>query len=88
MIEKIDINKIQDFLGKTPSMQPNAAGVPGTNADASLQIEYASLIEKTLETAQTDEEAVRKAQELLQSGQLENPENIRQAAENILRFGI
>jgi len=54
----------------------------------SLQLDYASFIDKATKTTQTDTNAVERAQELLLSGQLESSQNTREAAENILKFGI
>jgi hypothetical protein len=89
MIEKIDPNKIQDFREKSPSVQPNPAGhLPNNDGDVSVQVEHASLIDKAMEVPQTDTSAIQRARELLQSGQLETPKNIREAAENIIKFGI
>jgi hypothetical protein len=89
MIEKIDPNKIQDFLEKSPPMQPNPAGhLPNKDGDVSVQVDYASLIDKAMQVPQTDTSAVQRARELLQSGQLETLKNIREAAENIIKFGV
>ena len=89
MIEKIDANQIPDILEKSPSKQPDSAKTPPNNGvDASLQVNYASLIEKANQASQTDSEAVQRAQELLLSDQLESPENTRAAAEDIIMFGI
>jgi hypothetical protein len=56
--------------------------------DASLQVTYDSLIEKAKEMPRQEADAVERARRLLLSGQLESPENIRAAAENIAKFGI
>jgi len=89
MIEKIDTSQIRELLEKSSSRQPNSAGeLPNNGADVSLHLNYASLIDKATQTYQMDTKAVQRAQELLLSGQLENPENIRAAAESILGFGI
>lgn len=89
MIEKIDTSQIQELLEKSSPRQPNAAADPPNNdADASLQLDYASFIDEAVRTPQTDTEAVQQAQELLMTGQLESPQNIRAAAENILKFDI
>lgn len=89
MIEKIEPNKIQDFLEKSPSVQPNPTGhLPNNDGDVSVQVEHASLIDKAMEVPQTDTSAIQRAREILQSGQLETPKNIREAAENIIKFGI
>jgi coenzyme F420-reducing hydrogenase gamma subunit len=89
MIEKIDSNKIQDFLEKAASAQPNPAGnIPNKEADVSVQVDYAVLIDKAMQVPETDAAAVERARQLLQAGRLETIENIREAAENIVKFGI
>ncbi len=89
MIEKIDTSQIQDIVGKLSPKQPDSPKAPVDNsADASLQADYASLISRATQIPEADTKIVRKAQELLQSGQLESPENIREAAENIIKHGI
>jgi len=89
MIEKIDTNQIQDLLGKLSSEQPDPAkALQNNDVDVSLQVDYASFISEAAQVPQADTEAVRRARELLLSGQLESPENIRAAAEDIAEFGI
>lgn len=56
--------------------------------DDSLQIRFDSLIEKAKQPPEPDNTAVQRARELLLSGQLDTPDNIRQAAENIAKLGI
>ncbi len=89
MIDEVDTNQIRDFLEKSSSRPPNSAGaLPNNDADVSVEVNYASLIDNAVQSPQTDTQAVQRAQELLLSGQLENPENVREAAENIVNFGI
>ena len=88
MIEKINNSQIQGFLDKSLKQTDVVKQAPKNNVDASLQADYASLIDKAMQTQESDASAVQKAKELLLSGQLDNPENIRQAAENIIKFGI
>lgn len=89
MIEKIDPNQIQGFLEKSSSRQPDSANaIPDKDVDISLQVDYAPLINKAMQIPQADAQAVQRAQELLLSGRLESPENIRAAAENIISFGV
>jgi hypothetical protein len=91
MIDKININQIPDprRAGDGSSDQPNRLKqVADDKADATLQIDYARLIEQAIQSRETDTDAVQKAKELLQSGQLDNPANIRQAAANIIKFGV
>jgi len=88
MIEKIDTNQPL-IKSEASSKQPDpATALPNNGEDASLQVNYASLINEAAQIPQTDTEAVQRAQELLMSGQLESPENIRAAAENIAESGI
>jgi hypothetical protein len=89
MIEKVDNNQFPNFLEKPSARMPkSAAEVAGNDADVSVQVDYASFIDAALQTPKTDSQAIEKARRLLLSGQLESPENIRQAAENIITFGI
>ena len=103
MIGKIDNNQIRELLKELSSKQLNSGsavpnndtGVPQTRKDAfggptdvSVQVNYASLIDQAMQASQTDADAVRAARELLLSGRLESPKNMRAAAENILKFGI
>ena len=89
MIEKVDTNQIQNFLEKTPSKLPGSTpAVSGNDADVSVQVDYASFIDAAMQAPKTDSQAIEKARQLLLSGQLESPENIKQAAENIITFGI
>jgi hypothetical protein len=89
MIEKIETSQIQDFLEKSSPKPPNSAGASfDDSVGASLRVNYASLIDKAIKTPEADAKAVKRAQELLLSGQLDSPENIREAAKNIIKFGI
>ena len=86
---KIDTNQIQNLLEQPSLSQPGSTkALPNNGADASLQVDFASLIDQANQTPQEDTEAVQRAQELLLSGQLDSPENIQAAAENIINFGI
>ena len=89
MIDEVDTNQNRDFLEKSSSRQPNSArALPNDDADVSVQVNYASLIDNAMQSPPTDTQAVQRARELLLSGQLESPENVREAAENIVNFGI
>ncbi len=89
MIEKVDTNQIQSFLAKSSSRLPNtAAALTGNNADVTVQVDYASFIDSAMKIPQTDSQVIEQAKALLLSGQLESPENIKKAAENIITFGI
>ena len=89
MINKIDANQIRETLEKSAAQLPDtSAAKVNTRTDASLQTDFASLIENAAQPPQTDEQAVMRAKELLASGQLETPENITAAARKIVEFGI
>jgi len=89
MIDKININQIPEHFDG-PSAGKRTPPKPPVNdqADATLQIDFGRLIEQATKMPPAETDAVQKASELLQSGQLDNPANIREAAENILKFGI
>ena len=88
MIDPVNANQIQDLFAK-PSKATNPTETsPNNGADATLEIDYDSLIKEVTQIPQTDAQAVQQAKELLASGELENPQNIRQAAENIVDLGI
>ena len=75
--------------GLEPSKKADPAGPePTDTSDATVRSEYASIINKALETEELDLQAVREAQEALDAGLIDTPENVREAADNILRYGI
>ncbi len=89
MIENIKNNHVTQMLGLTPPARNDAASQSsGSDPDATLQVDFADMVSRAMQTAQADADAVTKAKDLLQSGRLLTPENIRSAAENILMFGI
>jgi hypothetical protein len=91
MIDNVNINASQvgPTLGKTSLSSPDAANKPAPgDTDATLQVNFADLINQAKESATTDTNAVEEAKELLLSGQLTSPENVCSAAEDILCFGI
>ena len=88
MIEKLDASQSL-FDSGVPSGQPNSArALPNKDEDVSVHVNYASLIEKAVQEPENAAQRVHKARELLLSGKLESPENIGQAAENIVKYGI
>ena len=89
MIDKIQNNQLRDIMEQSAAQQPDPVKAPSSDqADASVQVDYAALLEMAKQVPQTDDQAVQKAQELLLSGQLESTENIQTAAENIAQLGI
>jgi len=89
MINNIDVHRIQDLLPKPVEKKDRdrqASDVP--SVDASLNVEYGNLIADALHFPQADEHTVERARELIASGQLDTPENIRTAAANIIQLGV
>lgn len=91
MINNIDTSQMQHIPGKPPFQQPDPAKTPSVdNAEVSIQLGFDSLVQQTMEIseAKADADAVQEARRLLQSGRLDTPQNVRAAAEDILKFGI
>jgi hypothetical protein len=89
MINNIHNNQVTSTVGS--SGLPHAEAVnrrPSEQSDAAAQVDFADLINQAMQATQAEADAVQKARELLQSGRLTSPENIRSAAENIITFGI
>jgi hypothetical protein len=89
MIGKIQANQLRELLQALSSGQPNSGNpVQDNDADVSVQVNHNSLIEMAMQTPQADDDAIATARELLLSGKLESTKNCREAAENIIKFGI
>lgn len=89
MIEKIKNNQAQDILKEASLKQSEPSkGSASNQADASLQVSHDSLIEQAKQIPTEDAGVVQQARQLLLSGQLDTPENIKVAAEAIVKFGI
>ena len=89
MINKINNNQVPELLKEAFAKQSNCLRPSADdNADVLLQVSYGPLVEKAQNAPLEDAKAVERARQLLLSGQLDSPENIRKAAENILKFGI
>jgi len=89
MIDNIHNNQVAHAMGSSAFPHADAANRRlCEESDATLQVNFADLINQAIQAAETDADAVQKARELLQSGRLTSPENIRSAAENIVTFGI
>ena len=89
MIEQIGTNN-QPFIESGSSTgQPNTpAAIRGNDVDASIQVDYAALVDMAMQPPQTDDQRVQQAKELLLSGGLDSEEIIKGAIENILMYGI
>ena len=89
MIEKINNNQINNIVGRTSSdPETTTTNSTGSEVDALVQVNHDGLIEQASQLPQSDPNAVELARELLASGELESDENLRAAAENIIKFGI
>jgi hypothetical protein len=88
MIDKIDNNQPLIEPGPASGSANQPRPLPKTGDDVSVQVDYASLIEQALQTPQDEALRIQQARELLLSGELESPQRIREAAENILKFGV
>jgi hypothetical protein len=89
MIDKIGTNN-QPLIesGSSTSQPNNPRALRGSDVDVSIQVNYASLVEKAMQPPKTDDQRVQQAREQLLSGKLQSKENIRMAAKNILKYGI
>ena len=89
MIPKINANQIREILEKAAGQQPESPKAPVKNQpDASLHVNYASLIESAGQIPENDAAAVQRAQQLLSSGRLGSAKNIMAAAKHIMTYGI
>jgi hypothetical protein len=89
MIDNIQNNQITQAMGMNALPHPEAPSRPAADgSDATLQVSFADLIRQAIQASETETDAVQKAKELLQSGQLTTPQNIRSAAANMVEFGI
>lgn len=89
MIGKIQANQIRELLEALSSGPPNPdSAIPNNDADVSVQVNHASLIKQAIQASEAQDDVVGEARKLLRSGKLESPENIREAADNIVTFGI
>jgi hypothetical protein len=88
MIDKININPIRFDDSSSGEARPRQAGPVSQQGDATLQVNFDRLMEQAKTLPADDTEIVHRAQELLRSGQLDNPANIKEAAENIVKFGV
>jgi hypothetical protein len=88
MIDKIESNQplIESGISSKQLNTNNTA--PKNNLDASVHVDYASLINMAMQLPQSDPQHVEKAHDALLSGQLDTTENTYKAAENIVKYGI
>jgi hypothetical protein len=89
MIDNVHNNQITQAMGRNTLPHTDVANKPAADSsDATLQADFADLINRAIQASETETDAVRRARALLESGQLTSLENIRSAAENIVGLGI
>jgi hypothetical protein len=89
MIDKIGSNDQPLIESGSSTGQPNPPGaLQGNDVDVSIQVNYASLVDKAMQPPKTDDKLIQQARELLLSGKLESEDIIEGAAENIFKYGI
>ena len=89
MIEQIGSNNQPLIESGSSTGQPNTPGaLRGNDVDVSIQVNYASLVDKAIQPPKTDDQRVQQAREILLSGKLDSIETIKEAAENILKYGV
>ena len=89
MIDKIGSNDQPLIESGSSTGQPNPPGaLRGNDVDVSIQVNYASLVDKAMQPPKTDDQRVRQALELFLSGKLESEEIIDGAVKNLLEYGI
>jgi hypothetical protein len=89
MIDKIAANNQPLIESGSSAGQPSRSRGPGDNdVDVSVEVNYASLVDKAMQPPKTDDQAIREARQLLSSGRLDNMDIIGEAAENIFKYGI
>jgi hypothetical protein len=89
MIDKIVTNNQPLIESGSSTGQPNnPRAFRGSDVDVSVQVNYASLVDKAMQPPKTDDQRVQQARELLKSGELLSKERAREAAENLLKYGI
>ncbi len=89
MIDNVHNSQIAQAMGRNTVPHTDATNKTAADRlDATLQADFADLINQATQASETEKDAVQRARALLQSGQLTSLENIRSAAENIITFGI
>ena len=88
MINKINNNEINNTVKQVSQQQQKRSGDSVNSADTQIDVRYDQMIEKATRPIQPDRSKIEQAKILLASNQLDNPENIRKAAENMINNGI
>jgi len=89
MINHINTSLVQGTAAKaTQKKGQGERSKKSAEPDATLQIRYAPMIAKAIGTPAVDADAVKAAQQMLASGELDRPETIREAAQNLIDYGL
>ena len=89
MIDKIGTDRIRDMAEQSAPRQPEASTpLAESQIDASLHVDYASLVEKALQIPEINTSAVEEARLQLLSGNLDTLDSAKEAARNMLEYGI
>ena len=92
MLDKIDITQITGMKAEPGTNPRNSDRITpeakNNQEDVSLHTEYSGLIKEGLNTTETNPQAVEQAQKLMAEGLLDTPENIAEAAINMLNYGM
>lgn len=62
--------------------------VPEHNADVSVRVDHANLMKMAIQIPQSDSLDLDSVRQALLSGELESPDNIFEAAQNLYNFGV
>lgn len=87
MINNVNSSNIAGVNAKDIQQRPSGKPARGEESDVTVQVQYDSLVSQAVDS-DVDAQAVEKAKEIIDSGQLDTPENIREAATNIVQYGV
>ena len=89
MIEQIGTNNKPLIESGSSTGRPiPPGGHRGNGVDVSIQVNYASLVDKAMQTPDADDRKVQQARELLLKDKLDSEEIIKGAIESLLKYGI
>ena len=88
MIDKINNNPVQQFVKNEQIETQNKIKIGVTDDSVTTSVSCEKLLASAQQLDTENSQAVQNARNLLLSSQLDTPENIKKAAENILRLGI
>lgn len=89
MLEKVNLNQIQNVQGEVSRTRTESKKNCEKAENCTSKIDFDELVAQAQAAEEnSNTEAVTKAKELLNSGELDSKENILKAAENIIKFGI